>query len=213
MSLDKFGRASHSSDNNSITRRLISPPITFTLDGNIDCENRRLCNVKDPRSDLDSVNKKYIDEKINSNFQQIEDYFIITYNNYTKTMSTSWDIHMEQYKSKMDEMNRKYNDCIKTTSNIQNDLKKTQDQIIQYFEELQRFNKTITTLDEKLTATDSLTKNVERELNQFENTIIPQISELSLMITNGDRAIKKEFDVKIARLKQDINNLKKKLHL
>lgn len=230
MSLDKFGRASHSGDNNSnVTSRLMSLPIAFTSDGNVDCENRSLCNVNDPRADVDATNKKYVDQKIandiqqtndavnlilakrkkylEDNIQKIRDDFQTAFNDYTKAMAAQWDRYMNQYEFKLNEMNREYNGWVQTTSNLQTDFNKAQTKIIQYFEELQQFKQTIETLDGKLTATDSLTKNIESELNQFRNTVVPQISELSLMIKNGDDNVKKQLRQDIDKLNQDINKL------
>lgn len=57
---------------------------------------------------------------------------------------------------------------------------------------------------EKLTATHSLTKNAERELNQLRNTVAPQISNLGLMIKNGDDGIKKKLMIQISQLRLKI---------
>lgn len=261
MSLDKFGRASHLSDSysNAKTRSMILP-IAFTSDGDIDCEKRRLCNVKDPLSDVDAVNRKYLLEKVGDDIQQIRSDFQIAFNNYSKKMLISWDGFVKQNEFKLAELNGKCDGLQKVMFNIQNDLKTTQEhvqrllevekrnnetfaklsvdtekritnaheevmgkidgntakiglmkeKISQYFEEVLQFRVTTTTLGEQVTATDSLTKNVERELNQFRNTIVPQISELSLMIRNGDDDIKRKLMMEITQMKQDVNKLKNK---
>lgn len=261
MSLDKFGRASsHLSDSysNATTRSMILP-IAFTSDGDIDCEKRRLCNVKDPLSDVDAVNRKYFLEKVGDDIQQIRSDFQIAFNNYGKSMSISWDGFVKQNEFKLAELNGKCNGLEKVMFNIQNDLKTTQEHVLKllevekrvnekfaklsvdtekritnaheevmlkidenttkiglmqekiskYFEEVPQFHVTTTTLGEQLTATDSLTKNVERELNQFRNTIVPQISELSLMIRNGDDDTKRKLMLEITQMKQDVDKLKK----
>lgn len=225
MSLDKFGRASHLSDSysNATTRSMILP-IAFTSDGDIDCEKRRLCNVKDPLSDVDAVNRKYFLEKVGDDIQQIRSDFQIAFNNYGKTMLISWDEFVKQNEFKLAELNGKCDGLQKVMFNIQNDLKTTQEHIRRLLEvekrvnetfaklstEVLQFHVTTTTLGEQLTATDSLTKNVERELNQFRNTIVPQISELSLMIRNGDDDIKRKLMLEITQMKQDIDKLKNK---
>lgn len=75
---------------------------------------------------------------------------------------------------------------------------------VNLIENIRKHDVGISALDKKISETDTLTKNVERELNQFRNTIVPQISELSLMISNGDIDVKKSIRRDMDKLKQDI---------
>lgn len=65
MPVDKFGRSitTHSTGGGSSPHLLSSYRHGFILtgDGNIDVENLKMCNVKDPTDKFDCANKQYVD--------------------------------------------------------------------------------------------------------------------------------------------------------
>lgn len=68
MPLDKFGRSSSSTTLLSSRLRYgghIGGKIKHTTDGDIDAENLKICNVKEPTADGDASNKHYVDTQIN----------------------------------------------------------------------------------------------------------------------------------------------------
>lgn len=63
MSVDKFGHHSTSSK----LKVIRGPPgegFSLTEDGNYNIHNKRLCNVSDPKSPLDAVNKSHLDKRL-----------------------------------------------------------------------------------------------------------------------------------------------------
>lgn len=74
MSLDKFGRTIALSSKSSSSHLL--PPyrhgFTFTIDGNIDVENLKLCNIKDPTEVYDCANKQYVDTVNENLFKKVD---------------------------------------------------------------------------------------------------------------------------------------------
>lgn len=74
MSLDKFGRTIVLSSNSS-SSHLLSPyrhGFIFTIDGNIDVENLKLCNIKDPTEVYDCANKRYVDTVNENLFKKVD---------------------------------------------------------------------------------------------------------------------------------------------
>lgn len=64
MSLNKFGRSSLPSSHNIRQHFSVGGVLLkYTSDGNISADNLKIANLKEPTSDRDAVNKKYIDDK------------------------------------------------------------------------------------------------------------------------------------------------------
>lgn len=62
MSIDKFGRTTHEA-NKKFRLDLLhqKQQIAYTADGDFDLQDRRLCNVKDPKNPQDCATKQYSD--------------------------------------------------------------------------------------------------------------------------------------------------------
>lgn len=84
-------------------------PVSFTTDGNIDCESRRLCNTKAPHSNVDATNKKYVDEKICTDLQNMKNDFQVAYNDLSKNMSTFFLEHLAHHEKLLDETKNIWN--------------------------------------------------------------------------------------------------------
>lgn len=72
MSLDNFGCSLHSSNDINKVNNLIRTPISFTSEDDVNCENRKLCNVKKPELSLDGTNREYLHDEINDNNEYID---------------------------------------------------------------------------------------------------------------------------------------------
>lgn len=223
MVLDKFGRSLDAASRTP-TQPPLRLPFSYTSEGNLQFENVQLSNVKTPFKPKDVANKSYVDDnitKIEGEIKTITKTMIdfkmglqhVSYETDTLTQkqkhleeegfemnkktnndwSTALNTHKKENENRLNEMNKKTDDWIKTTSDILSDLKTVQEQ-----------------LHEKLTGVDSLVKNVERELNQFRFTVVPQISELSLMIKNGDDSLKREMMKELQdQIKKGADSLKR----
>jgi ribosomal protein S15P/S13E len=72
MSVNKFGRSSQSNNVRDLRSQFAyfsavaggSVILHRTTDGNIDINNVKLCNIKDPTLNTDAAHKKYVDNKI-----------------------------------------------------------------------------------------------------------------------------------------------------
>lgn len=111
MGLDKFGRAasSSSSSSHSENKLMRNSPVSFTTDSNIDCENRRLCNVKAPQLHVDATNKKYVDERISKELQNLKTDFQTAFNDYARNMTTSFHNQLSQHEKLLDDMKQMWN--------------------------------------------------------------------------------------------------------
>lgn len=91
MNLDKFGHT-NAVANKRTTQLLTRMPFTFPVDDNVDYENIKLCNLKNTTSDADTIDKKYVDQAIQ------------TYNELVETGSTKFQKNSKwklQYTSQM----------------------------------------------------------------------------------------------------------------
>ena len=71
MSINKFGQSSAPSKRMRMTH-IPGVVLEYTVDGNVNIENLRLCNLKAPTNDNDAVNKKYLDEKYDVLLKEIK---------------------------------------------------------------------------------------------------------------------------------------------
>lgn len=65
MSIDKFGRSLKSVNNKDIHNLFYShqqqqQPLSYTEDGDLDLNNHKLCNLRDPTNNQDAATKKYV---------------------------------------------------------------------------------------------------------------------------------------------------------
>ncbi|KAG5874171.1 hypothetical protein JTB14_000608 [Gonioctena quinquepunctata] len=67
MTIDKFGRSSKKKPK---IHPIVTPALVHTPDGDIDLDNVKLCNVKQPTVVSDAANKEYVDE-VKTNFVKI----------------------------------------------------------------------------------------------------------------------------------------------
>uniref|UniRef100_A0A6P7H9C5 Uncharacterized protein LOC114349010 n=1 Tax=Diabrotica virgifera virgifera TaxID=50390 RepID=A0A6P7H9C5_DIAVI len=63
MTVDKFGH--HSRGGGGSAQKVTRVTFPHTSDGNINAENVKICNVKDPSENGDAATKKYVDAQIN----------------------------------------------------------------------------------------------------------------------------------------------------
>lgn len=72
MSIDKFGRAMHDDANKKFRMELLhqQQQLAYTMDGDFDLQNRRLCNVKDPSNPQDCVTKQYSDKTLEEKIEK-----------------------------------------------------------------------------------------------------------------------------------------------
>lgn len=122
MSVDKFGRAFHTKNTPNKSYPIRPLPISFTIDGDIDCENRRLCNVKEGRASVDATNKIYVDRKIYDNLQHVKADFKISFDTWTKKLVAI----VESYKNKNQKL---YEDIERTKSEIAKELQKSNNEL------------------------------------------------------------------------------------
>lgn len=85
MPLDKFGRSLSSTALLSSRLRYGGGNIKHTIDGHIDAENLRICNVKEPIADADATNKHYVDVEINKIKNSIKNSYLLHTNIYSKS--------------------------------------------------------------------------------------------------------------------------------
>jgi hypothetical protein len=121
MSLDKFGRRSGGKQIVSIASKSSSSSSSFsyTVDGNIDIGNMKICNLKPPTSSSDATNKKYVDNlimELNKKYQAVDNK-IAELNTSVSRITPTAGKHLT---------NKKYvDDAIATTKNwLRADIKK-----------------------------------------------------------------------------------------
>lgn len=182
MGLDKFGRASSSSSASSslahAEKKLMrNSPVSFTTDGNIDCENRRLCNVKAPHANVDVTNKKYVDEKICTDLQNIKADFQTAYNDLLKNMTTFFLEHLTHHEKLLDETKSMWN--------------------VRFEKLVEKFNNIETTQKNDSDAVENLQKDMEKMTASFREHLTQQGKLLDGM--------KQRWNVRFEELVQKVN--------
>lgn len=68
MGLDKFGRGSLADLNKNRYKSTvhINHGFTLTSDGHIDVQNKRICNLSNPKNSNDAVTKSFVDKKLHN---------------------------------------------------------------------------------------------------------------------------------------------------
>lgn len=185
----------------------------FTEDGNIDVENLKLSNVKSPTNDKDVSTKRYVDDSLTSLNKELHT-FIEKYSKDTiqelehkyinniylkisdvdgkvKTFSESLEIIKKLIYNEVENLRNEFLNQITILSNdrtiIITDLSNKISNLTTAVElNTLNLNK-ISNLDlsAKIMSVEKLTKNIERELNQFRDTVTRQMSEVYLDMTNN----------------------------
>lgn len=93
MPIDKFGRSFKSSSARSslLSKFHTARSLKYTIDGDIDVENLKICNVKTPTLDDEVTNKKYVDNLITYSTGLIETQNINRYRSNATNISTLQD--------------------------------------------------------------------------------------------------------------------------
>lgn len=110
MPLNKFGQSAIASKNASLISKFqpLNNQLKYTIHGDLDLENIKICNIKDPSLDGDAVNKKYVDVKDNIYSNLIEK-IEKKIDNLEQSVTKNWII----YTNKIDENTSLYEEKLK----------------------------------------------------------------------------------------------------
>ncbi len=147
MSLDKFGR--HSGACKRIQRPYTrpSPSLPRTLDGDIDMQNLKICNLKLPSEKSDAVTKDYVDAQLKD---MVASEHILIRDNQTKighlkSKNELLENDIEyKLKSKIVDLTEKYRDASQKISALEEQCKNHLTKILALEEQHKLFNITAT---------------------------------------------------------------------
>lgn len=194
MSLDKFGRALHS-QNIPGKRQPIKVPVSFTNDGEVDCENRRLCNVKNPHANVDATNKEYVDFEIHNNLEKVKNDFATAFNRYAIDVNASMKSYQNQIQKQLEDGERKTDSVL---LEFQNDLAESTHKLNTFSSAL---NKNINEFRNELgKVEDNVNEIINLKMVLYNDSLSKQMTSLKESMSQANADSSKE----IARLNQNI---------
>lgn len=195
MSLDRFGRAAPLSGGLKNDQMIMRSPISYTSEGNLDCDNKKLCNVKDPESNVDAANRKYVNEKIEKDLLQHQAMIQKALKSMNDTLTAQFNVHIKEA-----------NQSHTKTLNNETQLEKVKNTFMQ-------INKDIATLQGQMQETVKHFDILETKFSVMNNKIISVIKTLNettirqnIYQVNGDiEAVKKASHKDFVSVQKEMN--------
>lgn len=186
--IDKFGRGHHINAPVTSDKKLQIP---YTQNGDYNFENKKLTNVSDPVSDVDAVNKKYVDENLKLAADNVQRQYVAK---------------QASFKNMLDQERNLTNKILRKEIDAKVDLIKSEIKV--------KFDN----VNNILNSTNAAYKNTLKIINAIENTKLPQLkgrqdtieTNYNTLITNSAIETGKLNALKntVEDLKTAINKLK-----
>lgn len=210
MGLDKFGRTS--SDSAKKRKILVLPTrtIQFTEHGNIDCENKKICNVAEPNDGTDAINLKYMRNNtvgftffgnVNCRKKQLVNVAEPTADTDAVTIKfllnhlKPWALELDKIKKTLSKLDLRLQQTLNTTDNKIENLQKT-------------MSKLELGLQQALNTTDDKIVNLQANINKIEGEFRSSLQTEVNGIKKETRESSSMFNV---RLQQMLNTIDAKI--
>lgn len=213
MPLNKFGQSIDNSNYNSILQKVqfsSGVGLKHTQTGDIDVENLKISNVKEPTLDTDATNKKYVDTSIKELYATNKKYVDTS----IKELSTTV---LETITKISEKLTKSINNCYKiieqNTKNIEHLENQVKTLTIKVAEDIKSLDTTISNkIDETSTALQLLRNNHFQQLQEHEKSINNLVLELKTFKTKTlqdfqtQKNQEKNINAEIDSIKKQIKN-------